>query len=214
MKKRVGTILLGAFLLGGIFLGFRSYQNSFQTVHITNKSDFVLTLYASKSSEESIDYNKSVSYFSTSTPGKFRVKKDDYVYTVSSKDGAYQPFVKAVTVDTKPVSLAIPSLAYTDKKLDELLVVEEPSIKAVIQAKYPAQLSVYSVGNGKLYKNGQWYGAKLVPNDPNTYDTLRIILKKDRGTWHIMTTPPEIVISQPIYPNIPLDILTDLNNFR
>jgi hypothetical protein len=194
------------------FLGWRSYRDSFQTIKVTARKPFTLTLYAPLSTDESNAYDKSKVFFVATDTETFRVKKGVYVYAVSGGSD-YQEFSEQISVGAKPVNLSMPQLNYTPAKLASMLAKERPAIESVINNAYPSQMKIYSIQGGKLYGNGQWYGARLVPNDPRTYDTLRIILKKEGPTWQIVTKPPEIVISQPVYPQIPAYILSDLNNF-
>lgn len=210
-RRTISIIIIILFALL-VFFAWRSYRDSFQTVTVTTHKPFTLTLYAPLNTDESNAYDKSKVFFVAPDSEKFRVKKGVYVYAVSGGSD-YQEFSAQITVGAKPVHLTAPQLNYTPAKLASMLAKEQPAINSVINTAYPSQMQLYSIQGNKLYGNGQWFGAKLVPNDPRTYDTLRIILKKEGSTWQIVTTPPEIVISQPVYPQIPAYILSDLNNF-
>ncbi len=204
------TGFLLVLLLG--YLAFRSYRDMYQTVTVTARKPFTLTLYAPSGDHESTAYDKSKVFFVTSESDKFRVKKGVYTYAVSGNSD-YQEVSQQINIDKKPVHLAMPQLDYTQAKLASLLSEQKAEIESVITDAYPSQMQLFSIQGGKLYGQGEWYGAKLVPNDPRAYDTLRIVLKKENGRWSIVTQPPEIILSRPIYPQIPASILSDLDNF-
>ena len=211
-KQKIVLWGLLLIILIGAARAYVTYKDSFQTITITAKSNFTFSLYGAVAAQESNAYDKNKLSFSTSTPSKHKVKRGEYVYVVTGRNGDYQTLAQGITIGGQPISMPIPSLNFTSGKLTALLSAENSDIKAAIQAKYPSQMGLYSIQEGKLYENGDWYGAKLVPNDPGTYDTLRIVLRKETGTWRVVTDPPEITISQPVYPNIPANILINLDN--
>jgi hypothetical protein len=213
MSRRWLLLIIG----GLVVLSFASFKvislrrNSFQSIIITNSSGFELSLYAAGDGQEGNGYDKTRLFFSTDSPGSHRLKKGEYAYVVTGPSD-YEPLTQRLTLGVSPVRLTIPNLGYTDNKLASLLSTNKPAIQATIQLKYASQMSFYTIQDDKLYGNGEWYGAKLVPSNSNAYDTLRIVLKHTSSGWGIVTNPPEIVISRPVYPNIPGYILTDLNN--
>jgi len=212
-RKQVIILLITVTLL---LLGAKlvlNYFGSFQTIKINNlRSGETFYLYKSLGESEGNSYRKQDLVIKASGSGNYHVKRGQYVYVVSGgKD--YVDFTQTLTADKTPVNLELPSLDFTDKKLASLLSVEEPNIRQVLAEKYPFQMQQYSVQKGHLYKQGQWYGAKLVPNDPANYDELRVILKKSSGKWTLISSPPEMVVSKAVYPEIPIDILNSVNNF-
>lgn len=206
-------------LLGGVVaillamsVGYNSYLNSFQTIKVNSAQPFRLKVYQSLHGESGFTYDSDHPMLELSKTGDYRLKKGLYVY-VASGGTDYQSLTRQVKLGSVPVTIDV-TLELSDKKLVSLLLAEEPAIKSVIQERYPSQLQSYTIQKSRLYKDGGWYAAKLVPNDTSTNDTLGIVLKKTGVTWRIVTLPPEIVISKAIYPEIPSEVLTDLNNFR
>jgi hypothetical protein len=189
-----------------------SYYHSFQTVRVVGNSTNTMKLYLSTSKGEGVSYDKNHPVFTTSQPLERRLKKGVYVYVVSSPGKDYLPYTHVIKLGEKPVVLAFPQLDYTEAKLSALEKAEEPAIQAVLHAKWPTQMQSYHLQSGKLYKNGEWFGGVLAPSDGS--DVLRVVLHKDEDQWKIVTNPPDIVITHPVYPEIPVDVLTDLNNFQ
>jgi hypothetical protein len=209
--RRKGILMISFAIL--LFLLFVFLSNSSnQTLAITNSSKFTLTLYKATQEDSLTSYNKNHIVISGSSPHIYHVRKGQYVYVISSDSKDYQPRVYPLTVAGNPIAIAIPSLDYTQSKLTGLLATESPSIKKVLSLKYPSQMQTYSIANQKLYKDGTWYGAKLVPSDPSL-DVMRVILMKVNGSWQVATDPPEILLSSPLYPKIPQEILADVDNF-
>ncbi len=103
--------------------------------------------------------------------------------------------------------------SYSDEKLNSMLQMETPAIQTVLRQQYP-KIGLYSIQPGKLYKWGEWYGTTLVYTGPYTpsRDTLRLVMKKENGTWKVMTDPPYISLSRFAYPNVPVEILDLVNN--
>ena len=126
-------------------------------------------------------------------------------------DKNYKTSVQRIVVGTIPVNIKF-ELGYTDQKLNALLSDEQPEVVQVLGAAFPAQMRQFDVRGGKFYHDGSWYAAKLVPHDASQ-DTYRVVLNKQAGRWVVATKPPRIVLSSPVFPNIPKDILSDVNNF-
>jgi hypothetical protein len=210
--RRYAVLLLILLVIAtaGLF-GYTHYQSNYQTIEITSSSKHTFALYPAIVADESNEYVKSELIFSTSEPEKFRVKRGEYVYVVSGPGSDYKPVAYRISISKQPVKIDIPEIDFTDKKLAELTQTERSKIETSLNGKYPVPMSDYSINTVKLYKNGQWAGVKLVPNNPAAHDVLRAVLKKNGSAWNVITDPPEIVISQPVYQEIPLDILTDLN---
>jgi len=108
---------------------------------------------------------------------------------------------QVVTPTTKKVDLAA--------KLQQ----ELPTITAVITAAYPLISTDYTINNGKLYGDGQWFGTTLTYKGTDTAnrDTLRLLLQKKDGSWVLRTTPPQPILSAKAFPDVPKDILQAIN---
>ena len=212
--RRLALSALVLILLLILVLVVAGYKNNSSRLSIDGiRPGYTFSLYESEGEAESTAYNKDRLVFRTTSNASQRVKHGNYVYVVSGNNNDLKSYAQSITVDKTSIKISVPVLGYTDKKLANLLAVEEPLVKSILQNRYPFQMQLYSVQSSKLYKNGDWYGAKLVPNDTGSYDTLRVVLKKEKGVWKIVTQPPEPVISKPVYPEIPTEILTDINNF-
>lgn len=146
-----------------------------------------------------------------------RLKKGKYILQYDAKDNYLDYFV---TVDLSSRRQAVNlSPDYSDEYLDKLLDGELSNIKMSIETKYPKVKKLYAVQRGKLYKKGDWYGTTLVYKGNATganlfkTDTLRVILKKENNQWVVKTDPPSILLSKYVYPDIPIDILRNVNSF-
>lgn len=105
---------------------------------------------------------------------------------------------------------------FTEEKLDSVRKSEFRKIKTTLQQKLSAVEKNYTIYPGKLYGRGEWYGTTLqyMGNNPETADTLKVIMKKQNNNWNIITQPPSISFSKYHYKNIPQYILDDVNNVQ
>lgn len=105
---------------------------------------------------------------------------------------------------------------FTEEKLESLKRSEFPKIKTTLQRKLSAIEKNYTIYPGKLYGRGEWYGTTLqyIGGNPETADTLKVIMKKENNNWNIMTQPPSISFSKYHYKDIPQYILDDVNNVQ
>lgn len=97
--------------------------------------------------------------------------------------------------------------------LTKQLAVEEPEILKVINTNYPQIATSYVINKGKLYGDGSWYGTTLTYTGTDTMsrDTLRILMQKQGDDWKLLTTPPQILLSTVEFPDVPKEILKDIN---
>ena len=112
---------------------------------------------------------------------------------------------------TAPATISpTPSAAPTTKKTFEQ---ERDTIIQALMAKYPRVATDYTVGKGKLYNDGEWYGATLTYKGTDTLnrDTLRVLAQKKDGVWTLRTTPPEPLLSKYRYSDVPIETLRDIN---
>jgi hypothetical protein len=120
----------------------------------------------------------------------------------------------AITIDSSQGKEINIDPSYTRGKLDSLLESEwQPAHQAVIETY--DNVDQYEIQKGKLYRHGEWYGTtmKYVGKDIFNADTLRIVLLKKDGKWVVKTDPPNITLSKFIHPDVPVEILRDVNNF-
>ena len=144
----------------------------------------------------------------TSSSGlvSMRVKPGTYAAQFTAPDSQGQTTVYNVT---KATTIKSPTLDFTTVKLQQLLATQVSAIQAVI-ANNPSSAG-YTVTDGQLYKQGDWYAAKLVPSNQDTQDVLRIILNKQGNTW-VVAAGFKLVFYVKAYPTIPADVIRDVNN--
>lgn len=97
--------------------------------------------------------------------------------------------------------------------LEQQLTTELPQITETLLSAYPKISTDYTIENASLYDKGQWFGAVLRYKgaDNTNRDSLRVLLQKEKNTWKLRTTPPRILLSSKEYPDVPKDILIDIN---
>jgi hypothetical protein len=193
-------------LTGAVIFGWK-YYHSYQKVNVILKGNVKASIYQEDVHEGSALPVKNLAEELSSV----RLKKGNY-YIKSEATKEYESTIIPIQLADKPISITV-NPDFTAQKLDGLLGAEKASIDSVLTQTYPSVHSYYSIQNGKLYRHGEWYATKFIPNNPAILDTLRVILKKDKNTWVVSTKPPEIVIGIPNYPSIPADIIRDVNNF-
>lgn len=191
-----------------------------QKIVTLNPSQGTVMTIGTKQGDEPIIVNQIAS---TNTKKKIRLHTGTYVIKFSG-DKDYQEEASTVRID-KSMVINTPTLKYTDEKLAQLLDVDKALIQEVLQTVLPN--ARYSVDQEKLFYTGEWYGANLIPNDwydpnapadiiprptnvDNTLDMLRVIMKKDNGTWKVVAGP-SIVFFVDDYPKIPQDIISETN---
>ena len=146
--------------------------------------------------------------------GSIKLKKGKYLIS-SVANADYAPQISTVDLNDQPQSVII-NPGYTSTKLAVLLQTESPILRQLITSQFPAT-SQYDIGQGKLYERGDWYGTTLRPKQTeeqsrvNYIDVYRLVAHKENGQWKIVTSPPRLVISRLDYPEIPRDILIEVN---
>lgn len=191
------AIIIGAFLIG--------YFASLHSVgFIVKQPNLTVSVYT-KSDKTKINSFTSEK-FSLSLP------KGGYYYTINGKniDGGAINF----NVDKSDITINIDP-DYSSAYLSSLLATEQDSILSVIKNTYPAIISNYTISDAKLFKKGEWYGAiiRQVVDPRSTADQYRVILKKENGKW-AMVHYPEIVVTKTNFPNVPIEILTAVNDLN
>ncbi len=116
-----------------------------------------------------------------------------------------QPPQQQPTTDTAPK----PSADELSAMLDD----EMEAIADALTSAYPDAANLYTINKGKLYDRGQWYGTTLTYRGPDTdnRDTLRILMQKKGNKWIVRTTPPQPLLSTVTYPDVPKEILQNIN---
>jgi hypothetical protein len=213
MINRKNIILAIAIILVllGVFFGISYYSSLYQKIIVSSNESFSLKLYKIKSQGEGVVVDKNI-FFETSKPGSYRLRKGFYRYILSKQKPDYIDKTSDIKLDKDKVVIKAGDFSFTEEKLKSMLLNEESTINELIKQSYPIPMSSYTVQQPKLYYTGQWYGALLVPPNTDEQDTYRIVLKKDNGKWLIVTKPPDILLAKPVFPDVPFNILSDLNN--
>jgi len=143
---------------------------------------------------------------------KIKISKGDYLLNYSANNGFASDSFTLPVGDT-PVTKTI-NPDYSTEKYSSVLSQEKPTIDSVLFSKYPNLASLYDIQTGKLYEKGNWYATTLLykGDDYFNYDTLRVVMEKENNQWVIKTDPPDINLDSLTYPNIPIEILKDVNN--
>jgi len=214
-KKRFITYgFLSTILFVSVVLAF-NYFTSFQTLSISfAHNSLKAEIYPANSGDgaDELSYIHSL-VESVGEDKTVRLKKGTYIVK-SPQSGDYKETLTRVVLESSKESVFIQP-DYTDQKLNNLLTQESTAIHTAIAAKYRRIPELYTISQGKLFGQGEWYATTLVyKNQADLYqsDTLRIILHKDGDSWKVATTPPEIIISKVIYPDIPSFVIDGANN--
>jgi hypothetical protein len=98
--------------------------------------------------------------------------------------------------------------------LNSILAVEKDAIRKVLTDAYPNTIGLYTINPGSLYHFGEWYGTTLTYNGPDlyNYDTVRLAMKKENGTWKLLSQPPMPGLTIYNSPGAPVDVLTSINH--
>lgn len=109
------------------------------------------------------------------------------------------------------------NLYYTKEHLEDLYRFERPAIEEALYKEYPQILTAYSLDSGKLFLDGSIYGATLthIDDTDQNRDSLKLMMKRQsNGEWEFLTAPPTPILSQPLYPEVPLDVITEINRAK
>lgn len=209
LNKRNISFLIITIFITVVVVSVFSYTNSRQTVLVRYKNISKVTIQKIGEGARSLD--KETVYKKSGE--EIKVFKGHYLLKYVGSDG-YASDYQTIDVKDKPISVSLDP-DYSEKKLSSILEQEFEIIKAVLSTKYQ-NIGDYNIQKGKLYKKGQWYGTTLqyIGDDYFNFDTLRLVMEKKGGTWQLVTDPPNIILGSKDYPNIPLDVLVDINNIQ
>lgn len=142
------------------------------------------------------------------------LKQGSYV-VANKKNNDYEQQAETVTLDKKPAEITMKA-TYSNNKLADLLTANRSAVQQAVTTAIPLAKN-YKFGAEKLFQNGDWYGATLIPNlsieqERVTYvDKYHVIAHKESGTWKVLTPVPSLILSQVAYPDIPFDVLSETN---
>lgn len=209
-KKKIILVTLAVLAVVSGLVLYNLYINSRQTVTLNyDRELFTLSLYDSDEVDHVI--TKKGSSIKMVAPGEvFTLSKGTYVIEPSGENIKADPII--LPVGDTPVNQTI-EIPYSDTLLKSSLATERDQIMATLTRTLPANLSLYIIEPGKLYKRGEWYATTLTYKNKvsESRDTLRLVMKKEADRWSLATKPPQISLSSVIYKDIPKDILSDIN---
>ena len=207
--RKIAYIFIGIFLLLAMII-IIILQTSPQTIipptvtFTVTQSDLSISVHRKDSGADSPTH---IATFSKSTA--LQLTQGDYYYVVTGERTAPEAVnFKVPDQTTFRIDPDYSSIYLAGIRNDEV-----ESINQVIETRYAKIANDYIIHPGKLYKQGQWY-ATLITNRKSNNDTpldeYRIVLQKQNDQWVIITTP-EISLSVLTFPEVPKDILSDIN---
>ena len=200
-KLIIITVSILIIVIGGV-IGFR-YIQSFHSV--TLKID---------------DYISSVNIYSAGQKQLLHTVAGDNT-SISLREGEYTYEAKGERIGTVTESFSISddttltvSPPYSSTYLSSVLSSQEESIKDIIRNSYTSIIGEYTIHPGILYDKGEWYATILTKTEDDLYgvsETYRVLFHKEGDSWS-MIRYPEIVLLSINYPDVPVDILHNVNN--
>lgn len=194
------SIVVVVFVLGGLS-AWRHYVVA-RPVTLSPTSNTTITV-GTASAANSIKMTTKI--ISTSTTSIIRLMPGWYVVTFSGAD--YTSMSQSLRVASK-VTISTPQLTFSDTKLHSILTQQSDNIHAVL--KNLSAVSNYTIGYEKVYGDGTWYAATLIPPDTANQDTQRIVLHEASGQWQV-AAGPALVFYRGDYKDIPGDILKNID---
>lgn len=219
--RAIKTLVLVVFVVA-VGYGVYFWQSSKQQVRILFNGEhqgLKINIHRAKGFSEERDFNvyknkdSFVGEYTENT--NIKLKKGTYLLS-STENPTYKTREEIFTVGGHKVELSItPSLSV--KSLQERLITEGPSVRALIESTFPKKQTNYELSKETLYEDGTWYGVLLTPKTEysNLYgyvDSYKLIANKVGGKWQIITRPPELVISKKKYPAVPVTIIQSINS--
>lgn len=195
------------------------YVNSFNTVRIIFKQpsteSVTVRIYNLSDHESSVeDYKDKTPLKETNSNIDLRLKNGEYV-VVTPAGTVYEPQVQEFSVDSTRKDVVI-SPRYNSQNLESQLNKQRSDIRSMLYAQYEflnPKKRLYTFLDEKLHLQGEWYTAtvrELIPGR-NKSDIYRLVAQKEGDKWILITTPPDLIISNVRYPDIPREVLLDLN---
>jgi hypothetical protein len=197
------------------------YLTSKETVSIKyadNAKGLTTSLYKLNSYDD--DYNPEYSVtpenlvFETKSSTETKLKKDDYVVVFEGE--GYTKKIQRISINKENKTIDVDA-SYTEDKLNQILDQEFETLKTTILDYLPLAKDSSQISRGKMYNKGDWYGTTITikqtaEEQRNNYtDIYRVVINKRSGNWVVINKSPELIISSPNYPQVPRDILVDIN---
>jgi type II secretory pathway pseudopilin PulG len=199
------TVMVVVVILGAVstraFLGYRASRNVSFVLSENVESISVLGGRAEGSRAEVATLKAS---------GDVRLKDGNYVVIPAGRDISQDPISVLVNQDSTTIYV---NPGYSNIYLAEKLKGELDSAHAVINSNYPTIADGYRINPGRLYGDGSWYGTSIVPaviSARTGTDFYVLLLRKSGSLWKVVV-PPQLVIRYADYPDVPKNIIDDLN---
>ena len=202
--KKIHIIIISIvtlIIISGIFAS--SYFLSLHNVDfIVKQNNLTIDIYK-KADKTKINSFKSEKF-------SLSLSKGDYYYIINSVN--FDNTEHIFSIDNSNIIITVDP-NYSATYLAKLLSIEQDNILSVIKTAYPTIISSYTITNTTLFKKGEWCGAIIekVINSRDIADPYRVILKKENNKW-IMVHYPEIVVTKTNFPDVPVEVLTAVNN--
>ncbi len=207
MNQKKIIILSGVVLIALITAGFIvQYILSHHTVTFNFKRDNLKI-----SIRQQLDNNKYSNTGSLSQSGSLSLVNGDYIIDIESTN-PQKPISKEIvkfsvhntnaTIDINP--------RLSDAYLNNILENNRKVIHEIIKSKY--SLAGYELSKERVIGDGDWYAAIFTQGSVNREngDEYFIVAKRSGDTWSIVTAP-RLVVTSHEYPDIPQDILDQVN---
>jgi hypothetical protein len=205
MKKSVLIIVLITVLILASVVGFITYRHfqsgKYIAVNFSNAKEVSLIEFKTSRQVSLIEHTSDSVYIN---------KEWKYQLKYTGSDGYASGYID---IDNSKDEVVIKPY-YSDKKLESMLGTDKIAlIHSVIKKSYPDVDKNYTVQKGRLHHYGEWYTTAFVYKKGYNFnsDTLHIVLKEVDGRWQI-ATKPGITLDRFTNPNIPVDILRQVNN--
>jgi len=202
-KKQLITIIT-ILVIAIIGLAVVFYLNTFKVVRFDIKhDDITIDVYSGST-------NNNQKIGSLDASGELKLQAGDY--TVVPSGDKYNNAPISFTVKNTDTTITI-NPEYSQAYRDAILKAEMDAINKVISDTYPSVINGFDINPGYVYENGTWYATTLkqdIGHPTEVSDVYRTVLKKEDGKW-VIKAKPALVLSSKDYPQIPIDILRDIN---
>ncbi len=206
MNRKALILTLLALIIVVIGIGVLFYWQSFKTVKYTlRRGDISVTVF-----KQVGDERKSIDSIDKDT--ERRVQRGKYI--IVPNGDIYSPAPIEFEVNDRDITVEI-NPDYSSSYRRTLRQMELPAINEAIKSTYSNIIDNYTITDGEIYKEGQWYATLLVQKTAGNEegDLYRTVLKKENDRW-VVKAKPSLVLSSRDYPDIPKDILTSINAKR
>lgn len=210
LKKLIIWLVPGLLIIVSILLvigGIREEKSKINVI-LESKNLTSAKLYSSKSDGHEYVKNKLIASISAGEKKQMKVAWGFYIVEFYESNETRNTLSEyPISIDT---TILTPDLIFTKSKLEEIANNEK---EAIIKSPNLQELSkVYSFGEIVMYGKGDIAGIELISKNVDIDHKKAIIEKKD-SSW-VLIAGPEIIIEKRDFPNIPLELLRQINNTR